>query len=79
MSKRKFHGYKPNGRPTASLNAYLRAWRGFNRPLCKALGLRVIGFEPDLLVCDAEGKHQSVEIPTWLALRIKTALESQVR
>jgi hypothetical protein len=70
--KEKFFGYLPDGKPCGSLPRYLRSWRKMYKPLCKALDVHVVGFEPGLLVADKTGRY--VDLPIWFALRISNAV-----
>lgn len=58
----------PNDDITSSRPAYIRAWRKIAKELKSKLNVTVVGFDPDFLVRNEHG--QTVDIPTWLALRI---------
>lgn len=59
----------PNGKTTNSLSVYVAEWKKISQPLCDKYDLKVIGFDPGLLVCDVKS-GASVHIPLWLAKRL---------
>lgn len=53
----------PNGRYTLSVTRYLREWRALTRPFAKTFGLRIIGFDPGVLMTTGEGGYCSMSVP----------------
>lgn len=66
----------PNGKITKSMKVYLREWNKLKKLLEKELQLKTIGFDPGFIVYP-EGGGRSVEIPTWLAIRIVESLNKK--
>lgn len=47
----------------------MKAWEKLYKPLCEEYGLRIVGFDPDLLFEDTE-RGLTLQIPTWFAKRL---------
>lgn len=72
----KFVGFGPVSRKEyTSHKLYVEEWYSIIKPLEKKLGVRTIGFDPGILVCDKTGEGRSIDIPVWLAIRIIHASE----
>ncbi len=53
----------PNGRYTTSQRRYIREWNALTKPFAKTFGLRIIGFDPGVLMTTDEGGYCSVQVP----------------
>lgn len=60
----------PCGKYTRSAERYLREWRRLHLALEKALGVRVIAYDPCFLVDNSPKGSGFTEIPPWMAQRI---------
>jgi hypothetical protein len=69
MKKRKQWYRLPCGKITTSQIRYLQAWKRIYKPLSKALGCEVIGFDPGLHLVE-RGAGRGFQISTSLANRI---------
>lgn len=65
----------PGGRKwTKSADRYIRAWRRLAKPIVKALGGHLIGFDPGLLIGFG---NKSQDFPEDVALLLSKALENK--
>lgn len=58
-----------NGTETTDVDAYLADWQRF-RDALGALGLRVVAFDPNFTVCDAESNGGTFTLPLYAAKRL---------
>jgi len=58
----------PDGTETENTVRMIKAWEKIYKPICKELGMDVIGFDPGILF---GYQHCSVNIPTSLAVKIR--------
>jgi len=65
---RKKHGRSPFTENQVALSTYIRQWRSIYKPLEKAYGLKVIGYDPSILFKVSE--YKCVDMPTDLAIKI---------
>jgi hypothetical protein len=71
-------GRMPNGKEAKTAREYIKAWAELYEPLEQALELAIMGYDPGLLMREANG-HATVSIPTWLARRMVAALRNNVQ
>lgn len=65
----------PDGKHTTSSRRYIKEWRAITRPIEQGLGLKTIGFDPDLLMTNSDGRG-SIDMPLWFAKRLAEKLSS---
>ncbi len=53
----------PDGRYTLSVARYIREWNKLTKPFAKTFGLRIIGFDPGVLMTTDEGGYSSMQVP----------------
>jgi len=67
----------PNGRATTSSARYVREWRRLGNRVAKVLGLRLAGFDPDLLLQQMADDRKTIlrgyTMPLWMAQKIADA------
>lgn len=64
----------PSGDVTSSTTLYLKEWHAITEPIEAAYGLKVIGFDPHILMTNEEGLGV-VDIPLWFAKRLVERLD----
>lgn len=65
----------PDGKHTTSSRRYIKEWRAITRPIEKELGLKTIGFDPDVLMSNRDGRGV-IDMPIWFAKRLAEKLGS---
>jgi hypothetical protein len=63
----------PDNKEVKSEKMYADSWLKLADPICKTLGLRLIGFNPGLLFCYDETSG-TVDIPVFVAKRLAKVL-----
>jgi hypothetical protein len=61
----------PDGKTTRSSKTYFKAWRNFAKPICEATGMKLIGFDPEILIGNGT---VSIDLPNWFVQKINSAL-----
>lgn len=70
-------GRLPNGTVTDDYEEYIQTWEDFAAPICEAVNLEVIAFDPGVSfrVRDVYHPHaQSIQLPSWFIRRINSVL-----
>jgi len=68
--------FLPDKTTTIDINKMLKAWRELAAPVERITGMKMYGFDPDLLIGDGT---KSFSYPIWLAKMIATALAEKDR
>ena len=63
----------PSGKTTNSIRRYCREWKQLSRPVAKALGCEVLGFDPGIHLIPKGGGY-GFQISVTIAKRIKALL-----
>ncbi len=64
----------PTGESTEDIDRYIKEWREFAEPICKAAGLKLAGFDPGLFLTG--DNRESITLPTWFVKRINKGLSA---
>ena len=61
----------PNGKSTRSHKVYACEWERIAKPIEKALGMRLAGFDPSFLFLSQQNNRlDSLSLKTWQAIKL---------
>ncbi len=63
----------PDRSATTNADLYVREWRAFAKPLEKALGMKLYGFDPAISL-QSDGFRVTFQFPAWLVHKLNAAL-----
>lgn len=66
----------PDGSYTSSDKKYVDAWQALAKPLTDAMGLQLVGWDPDFLFASADAQH-SLSLPKWFVQDLAAILGAQ--
>lgn len=65
----------PNGEWVDNPIKMCRAWNRITEPICKELGVKVIGYDPNILF--SYGKYASFNLPIDVAIKIAQLIKNK--
>lgn len=63
----------PDGSVTTKPKEYVDAWRAIHEPFCEAIGAKIIGCDPDILI---EYNGRPIDLPLTLVIKLNSLIDT---